>query len=141
MIFINGGFPLVDELKIKYPELELGDNEIKQILKEDFEIFLKLLAPFAPHIAEELWSKIGNKTSIHLEKWPEYDKSLIVDEEIELIVQINGKLRDKIKIKADLGEEEAKKIVLESEKVKNWIDGREIKQVVFVKGKLMNIVV
>jgi len=141
MIFINGGFPLVDELKIKYPELELGDNEIKQILKEDFEIFLKLLAPFAPHIAEELWSKIGNKTSIHLEKWPEYDKSLIVDEEIELIVQINGKLRDKIKIKADLGEEEAKKIVLESEKVKIWIDGKKIKQVVFVKGKLMNIVV
>ena len=116
-------------------------NEIKQILKEDFEIFLKLLAPFAPHIAEELWSKIGNKTSIHLEKWPEYDKSLIVDEEIELIVQINGKLRDKIKIKADLGEEEAKKIVLESEKVKIWIDGKKIKQVVFVKGKLMNIVV
>ncbi|OGF20659.1 hypothetical protein A2316_03900 [Candidatus Falkowbacteria bacterium RIFOXYB2_FULL_38_15] len=116
----------------------VGEEEIDV---ENWKLFLQILAPFAPHLAEELWANLGNKTSIHLEKWPEHDKSLIVDEEIELIVQINGKLRDKIKIKADLGEEEAKKIVLESEKVKNWIDGKKIKQVVFVKGKLMNIVI
>jgi leucyl-tRNA synthetase len=121
--------PKIEKMKGKY-ECDI----------EALKIFLRLLAPFAPHLAEELWHELGNKNSIHLEKWPEYDPALIVDEEIELVVQVNGKLRDKIKIKADLEEEEVKKIVLGSEKVKNWIDGKKIRQIVFVKGKLMNIV-
>ena len=145
MIFVNGGFPPSDELKIKYPKLELGDNDIKQILKPHFETFLRLLAPFAPHLAEEIWrdskNGLGYKKSIHLEKWPKYDPALIVEEEIDLIIQINGKVRDSIKVKADISEGEAKKIATESEKVKKWIDGQKIKKLIFVKGRLVNIVV
>jgi leucyl-tRNA synthetase len=106
-----------------------------------FETFLKLLLPFAPHIAEELWENLGHKESIAEEPWPKYDPSLIVEEEIDLVVQVNGKVRDTIRVKADISEDEAKKVVLESGKVKKWIEGKEIKKIIFVKGKLINVVV
>ena len=116
-------------------------GEAGEVSDENWKLFLQVLAPFAPHLAEEFWEKLGEKKSIHLDVWPNYDKELIVDEEIELIVQVNGKLRDKINIKADLEEEEVKNIVLKSEKVKSWTGGGEIKKVIFVKGRLVNIVV
>ena len=90
---------------------------------------------------EELWEKLGHKESIFKEKWPEYDAKLAKDEEIEMVVQINGKVRDKFKVSVDISEEEAKKMALESAKVKKWLDGKEPKKVVFVKGKLVSIVV
>jgi len=111
------------------------------IMRSQFEKFLLILAPFAPHMAEELWEKLGNKKSIHLTEWPEYDEALIIEEEIDLIIQVNGKVRDSIKVKADISEEEAKKVAVESEKVKKWIDGQKIKKIIFVKGRLVNIVV
>ncbi|MFA5413656.1 MAG: leucine--tRNA ligase [Patescibacteria group bacterium] len=106
-----------------------------------YQLLITLLAPFAPHLAEELWEKLGNKKSIHLAEWPKHDPALIVEEEIDLIIQINGKMRDSIRVKADISEEEAKKIATESEKVKKWIDGQKIKKLIFVKGRLVNIVV
>ncbi len=108
---------------------------------EKYTIYLKLLSPFAPHIAEELWEKLGNKESIFKEKWPEYDESLIQEEEIELVVQVNGKLRDRIKVPADISEEEAIEKAKGSEKVKQFIGDKEIRKVIFVKGKLINIVI
>ncbi len=113
----------------------------KTIPKEYFEKLLILLSPFTPHIAEELWSEIGNKESIFLSRWPEYDKNLIKEDEIEMLLQVNGKLRDKIKALADISEEEAKKLAFESEKVKKEISGKEIKKVIFVKGRLINVVI
>jgi leucyl-tRNA synthetase len=113
----------------------------EKISPDVWKLFLKILAPFAPHLAEELWEKIRNKKSIHLEKWPEYDPRLVAEEEIDLIIQINGKLRDSIRVKADINEEEAKKVATGSEKIKKWIEGKEIKKIIFVKGKLVNIVV
>jgi leucyl-tRNA synthetase len=107
----------------------------------DYEILITLLSPFAPFLSEELWEKLGHKESIFKEKWPEYDKKLIKDEEIDLIVQINGKVRDKIKVSADISEEEAKKIVLESERIKNFIGDNKIKKTIFVKGRLLSIVI
>ncbi|HEX7586441.1 MAG TPA: class I tRNA ligase family protein, partial [Patescibacteria group bacterium] len=107
----------------------------------EYELLITLLSPFAPHIAEELWEKLGHKESIFLEPWPEYDPELIKDEEIELVIQINGKLRDRIKVATDISEKEAKKISLESKKVKNFIAGKKIQKIIFVKGKLINIVV
>jgi len=104
-------------------------------------LFIILLAPFAPHLAEELWEKLGNKKSIFLESWPEYDKNLIQDEKFELIVQINGKVRDRIKVKMDIAEDEAKKIAMQSQKIKNFISGKKIKKVIFVKNRLINIVI
>jgi leucyl-tRNA synthetase len=114
-----------------------------------FEVLVKLLSPFAPHIAEELWFSLAEASenkekygkSVFLQSWPDYDESLIKEEEVELVIQVNGKLRDKIKVAADISEEEAKKIVAESEKVKNFVGEKEIKKTIFVGGKLINIVI
>jgi leucyl-tRNA synthetase len=106
-----------------------------------YSLFLILLAPLAPHITEELWQKLGNKKSIFLEKWPEYDSRLIKEETVTLVIQVNGKVRDKIEVEADVSEEKAKELAISRKKVKNWIEGKEIKKVIFVPGKLINIVV
>ncbi len=103
--------------------------------------FLILISPFAPHMAEELWEKLGHKESIFKETWPEYDPELIKDEEIELILQVNGKIRDRMKVPADISEEEAKRIALASEKIKSNIADKDIRKIIFVKGRLINIVI
>ncbi|HBR79870.1 MAG TPA: leucine--tRNA ligase, partial [Candidatus Moranbacteria bacterium] len=108
---------------------------------DDFKKFLILLSPFAPHMAEEIWSNLGHEKSIFLEKWPEFDEAMTKDEEINLVVQINGKMRDIIKVSADISEEEAKKIALESEKVKVYIEGKEIRKIIYIRGRLVSIVI
>ncbi|PIW75880.1 MAG: leucine--tRNA ligase [Candidatus Portnoybacteria bacterium CG_4_8_14_3_um_filter_40_10] len=113
----------------------------EEIAQEDFETFLKLLSPFAPHIAEEIWQQLGHNKSVFTEKWPQFDKNLVKDETIELVIQINGKVRDKIEVAADIFEEEAKKIALASEKIKTILSGQEPKKVIFVRGRLINIVI
>jgi leucyl-tRNA synthetase len=106
-----------------------------------YQLLVTLLSPFAPFISEELWEKLGHKESIFKESWPKYDSKLIKDEEIELVIQVNGKVRDKIKASADISEEEAKKVALESEKIKTHISGKEIRKIIFIKGRLINIVI
>ncbi|MBU2579093.1 leucine--tRNA ligase [Patescibacteria group bacterium] len=105
------------------------------------QLFLKLLAPFAPFISEELWAKLGHKKSIHLEKWPEYNSRLLKQKKIILIVQVNGKFRDKIEVNVDISEQEAKEIILSREKIQKYTKGKEIKKIIFVPGKLFNIVI
>jgi leucyl-tRNA synthetase len=117
-------------------------SEEGQILsKSDVESFLKTLAPFAPHIAEELWEKLGHKDSIFLESWPKYDEKLIKKDKIDLIIQVNGKVRDKIEVKIDISKDEAEKIALNQEKVKNSLNNQKPKKIIFVRGKLINIVI
>jgi len=123
------------------------DKQEKISLKH-YTLYLLLLSPFAPHLAEELWSKLGNHRqggagtkSIFQEKWPEYNQNLIKDEEFELIIQISGKVRDKIRVKMDIFEDEAKKLAMQSEKIKTQIENKEIKKIIFVKHRLINIVV
>jgi len=108
--------------------------------KDTIEKMLILLSPFAPHLAEEIWQKIGNKNSIFFEKWPKYDPKLVKEETITLIIQVNGRVRDKIEVEADISEKEARELAISQEKVQKWIEGKEIKKVVFVPGKLINIV-
>jgi len=117
------------------------EGKNKKVSREFIEKFLILLSPFTPYISEELWFKLDNKRSIFKEFWPKYNPKLVKDEIITLIIQVNGKLRDKIKVPVDIHEDEAKKLTLASEKVKKWIEGKEIKKVIFVPGKLINIVV
>ncbi len=107
----------------------------------DMEKILIILSPFAPHIAEEIWQKLGHEKSIFLEKWPGYDPKLVKDEEIMLIVQVNGRVRDQIKIASGVKEEEAKKLALGSAKVIKYTEGKEIRKVIFVKDRLINFVV
>ena len=118
---------------------EMEKSEI--IPKEIYKNFLIILSPFAPHIAEELWNQLGIKTSIFKEKWPEYDRKLIKDEEFQLVIQINGKVRDTVAASMDMAENEAKELAMQSEKVKKHLAGKEIKKVIFVKNRLINIVV
>ncbi len=94
--------------------------------KDTVDILLKLLAPTAPHTTEELWHLTQHSGSIHNQSWPKWDEALAKEEEITLIVQVNGKLRDRINVPASISEAEAKKIAGESPKVKAYIEGKEI---------------
>ena len=105
-------------------------------------LFVKLLAPFAPYLAEEIWHEVlKHKESIHLETWPEYDEKYLQDENFDLIVQINGKMRDVVSTPRDVSEEEAKKLALASEKIKKHLNGGAVKKTVFVKNRLINLVI
>ncbi len=119
----------------------VNEAQEKGLTKEQSEVFLRVLAPFAPHLAEELWEKLGNVGSIFKESWPTFDPKLVQDEEIELVVQVNGKLRDRFTVSASLIEDELKQQALAREKVKAWLVGKKIERVVVVKGRLVNIVV
>jgi len=109
--------------------------------KKDLADFLKILSPFAPHLSEEIWSQKEFKGLCCEQKWPKYDEELIREEKVLLIVQINGKLRDKIEIDFDATQKQAEKTVLDSEKIKALIGASEIKKIIFVPNKLINIVI
>ncbi|MFH2013620.1 MAG: class I tRNA ligase family protein, partial [Patescibacteria group bacterium] len=108
--------------------------------KKHDEMFLKVLCVFCPHICEELWERLGNKESIFLESWPEYDEKLIKKDKFELVIQINGKVRDKIEVDSEISQEQAEKLVLSSDKIKSWLIGKKPKKIIFIKEKLINIV-
>jgi leucyl-tRNA synthetase len=109
--------------------------------KAAVEKLVLILAPFAPHIAEELWEKLGHAGTLAYEPWPEYDKELIREKEIELAVQVNGKIKDRIVVSADADEEQIKQKALTSEKVAAAIAGRELRKVIVIKSRLVNIVI
>ncbi|KKR21130.1 MAG: Leucyl-tRNA synthetase [Candidatus Moranbacteria bacterium GW2011_GWA2_39_41] len=111
------------------------------IAESSYELLVTILAPFAPHMAEEIWNNLGHTESIFVSSWPAYDPELIKDEKINLVVQVNGKVRDTIEVEADIAEDEAKKVALESEKVKAYVVGKEIRKIIYVKNKLISIVV
>ena len=105
------------------------------------DTLLLLLAPTAPHLAEELWQRTGHDYSIHNQSWPQWDEALAKDEEITLVIQVNGKLRDRITVPVSITEAEAKQKVLESQRVKPYLEGKEDIRTIYVQGKLVNIVV
>ena len=109
--------------------------------RESTAILLKLLAPTAPHLAEELWQRTGHEYSIHNQSWPQWDEELARDEEITLVVQVNGKLRDRITVPASITEAEARQIALERERVKAYLEGKEIVKTICVPGGPVNFVV
>ena len=113
----------------------------KSINEKDFKMFLQILAPFAPHITEEIWCGLGEKKSIHKSSWPKWDKKKIVDETITIGVQINGKVRTEITVSKDIEEEDIKVLVLKDKKVLEWIGGGVVKRIIYVKGRIVNIVV
>ncbi len=112
----------------------------ESISKETFESFVAILAPFAPHVTEEMWQKLGNDGFLALGPWPDFDESLAMDDEVEWVFQINGKVRDKVMLPGDVSEEEAKNKALESDKVRKTLGDKKPKKIIFVRGKLVNIV-
>ncbi len=123
--------------------MELVNEMSKQssVLSSQYVVLVKLLSPFAPHLTEELWQSLGNTSTISSASWPVYDEALCKSVEMELVIQINGKLRDTIIVSPDISEAEAKQVALASEKIQKWLDGKEPKKVIYVTGKLVSIVV
>lgn len=123
--------------------LNAMEKQAESLTDSQRAVFLRLLAPFAPHNVEELWSGLpdNRKKSIHLESWPNYDEKLVTEKEFELLIQVNGKLRDKILAPKDMNQEEAEKMALSRERVKAHTGGKTPKKVVFVSGRLINIVI
>jgi leucyl-tRNA synthetase len=112
--------------------------------EDSISALLRLLAPTTPHLAEELWQKTGNDYSIHNQNWPQWDKALARDEEITLVVQVNGKLRDRKVVPASTTEVEAKQIAAESTRMQPYLEGKEVAKVIYVPGvsvRLINFVV
>ncbi len=117
-------------------------KEAKTPLKNsDIAMLIQILAPFAPHISEEIWANLGNKDSVFLSKWPSYDETLIKDETISLVVQVNGKLRGTLNVPFDIEEDEAFSMIEEEPSIFKWLEGKEVIKKIFVKGKLINIVI
>ncbi len=111
------------------------------VTREDIKILLLLLSPFAPHLAEELWSSAGFKKLCCEQKWPKYDPKLIEEEKVLLIVQVNGKVRDKIEAASGLSQKQAESLALKSEKIKILIGENKVSKIIFVPNKLINIVI
>jgi len=128
---------LVNEMNGFEPE---GGQDM-QALRFGVENLLLLLCPFTPHIAEELWQMIGNKPSISLRPWPVWDEKMAADEEVELVIQINGKLRGKLMISAGLPDEQIKETALRDGKIAEAIGRKTIRKVIVIKGRLVNIVI
>ena len=105
------------------------------------QLLIKLLSPFAPHIAQELWQKLGGKNLLDFEEWPKWDEKMIQEEEFDLIIQVNGKFRAALRVKKEISESEAKKLALNNETIKKWLIGKEIKKVIFVPNRLINLIV
>jgi leucyl-tRNA synthetase len=116
-------------------------NKEEKISKVEAEVFLKLLAPFAPHMTEELWHAFGNNDSIHVQKWPEFDEKQLVSEKVLVVVQINGKKRGEFEIASSDMSDQKKAEEKAREAVLKHIDGVEVKKVIYVPGKIVNIVV
>jgi leucyl-tRNA synthetase len=128
---------LVNEL-YRYKTLE---NINKGLLKYAVNCMILILSPFSPHICEEMWQHMGHSNSLYKEKWPEADESAMVKDEIEIVIQINGKVKEKIQVENNLSKNEFLESALKNDKVKALIEGKNIIKMIPVPGKLINIVI
>ena len=133
---VSGLMELLNEMTLTKARGAFGT----QAWQEAESIYLRMLAPVSPHIAEELWERTGHEYSVHNQSWPEVDAAATKEEEITLIVQVNGKLRDRLTVPTTISEEEAKTAALASEHVQEFLKGASPKKVIYVPGRLVNIV-
>lgn len=122
-------------------KIKEGGLVSSSVWKEAIGCFLRLLAPSAPHLAEELWNRTGHPYSVHNQPWPEYVEELTKEEEITLVIQVNGKLRDKVLVSASISEVEARELALGRARVKAHIDGKKLAKVIYVPRRVVNVVV
>src|SRR3989339_721396 len=127
----------ISSMMVLVNEMEKSES----INEKDFKLFLQILAPFAPHITEEIWANLGEKKSIHKSPWPKWDKKKIIDDTAKIAVQVNGKVRSEIIVGNNTTEEKVKDIALKDKNIISWIEGKIIKRVIYVRGRIVNIVV
>jgi len=124
-----------------YKYKEENGNHKPEVLKEAVKNLLLLLAPFAPFITEELWEAIGGKGSVHKQSWPVYDLEAMAEEEVEIVIQVNGRIKERIRINTEASAQEMSEYVLAQPRIQQLIKGKQIIKVIPVPGKLVNIVV
>ncbi len=135
-IEIMGFNTAISSMMICVNEMEKAES----LSVKDFKLFLQIVAPFIPHVAEELWREMGEKKSIHLSKWPKYDPKKIVDDTFTLVIQVNSKVRAEATVPVSLSEKEAEEIAKNHPMIQSWIAGKTIRKIIYVKNKLVNIV-
>jgi leucyl-tRNA synthetase len=119
----------------------LNTLEVRQnVTRKELQTLLQLLAPFAPYLTEELWEHLGNQNSIHTSSWPSFDPEAIRSETISIPVQVNGRVRDQLEIASDTPEDEVKRLALASEKVQRFLAGQNVRKVIYVPGRVVNVV-
>ncbi len=133
---ISAVMELVNEM-YRYKD---GDEMNVELFRFAINRLMLILSPFVPHVAEEMWEASGNEGLIYDQSWPEYDESTLRLETKEIVVQVNGRLRDKLQLPADISEEDMEKAAMDSDKIKNQLEGKQIVKVITVPGKLVNIV-
>lgn len=134
---ISGLMELLNEMIKAADNGAAGSKEWQEAL----EIFLLMMAPATPHIAEELWAVLGKPYSVHLQAWPVLDPQAIIEDVITLVIQVNGKVRDRIEVAANISEEDAKVVALKSEVIQKFLGGKTPQKIIVVPGKLVNIVI
>ncbi|MCL4265119.1 MAG: leucine--tRNA ligase [Anaerolineae bacterium] len=137
----NTAVAAIMELRNALNDGRKAPNVSQLAWQEAVDTLLLLLAPIAPHLTEELWAQRGHAYSIHQQPWPQWDEAVAKEDAVTLIVQVNGRVRDKLEVPADLDDEAVKQIALSSDKAQGWLDGKEPRKVIVVRGKLVNIVV
>jgi leucyl-tRNA synthetase len=118
-----------------------GKKEYPGALREALETVVRLLAPFVPHIAEEAWSCLGYEGGIEASGWPAWEESALIEDEKVIVIQVNGKVRGKVTVAADAGEEEVREAALAEENVVRFTSGKTVRKVVVIPGRLVNVVV
>ena len=113
----------------------------RDLTRDEFVTYIKLLCPIAPHLCEEIWERIGGEGFLSMSPWPVYQESKTVDATVKVGVQVNGKLRGVVELPADCGKEEAMKIASEDDKIKAFLEGKNIVKEIYVPNKIVNIVV
>ena len=133
MEFVNGIYDYIENV----------DQDARNIplLKQAFQVLLKLLAPFTPHIAEELWERICGKPGVHLQSWPTYDPEALVVDTITLAVQVNGKVRDHVEVSVNASQDEIQEQVLALDRVRELVGSKKVVKVIVVPQKLVNVVI
>jgi leucyl-tRNA synthetase len=107
----------------------------------EYKILLQLLSVFAPHMTEEIWHELGETESIHLSVWPTWDKEKIIDQTMTLAIQVSGKVRAEMTVNRELSEDEIKAEALNHESIRSWTADKEIQRIIYVPGRLVNIVI
>jgi leucyl-tRNA synthetase len=136
----NTAIAAVMELLNILQPAELATPQFPAVMKEALQSVILLMSPLVPHITEELWERMGNSQPLSQAVWPAYDPDAVVDEELLVVVQVNGKLRSKLTVAAGIGEDELKALALADEKIAQFIGGLTVRKVISVPGKLVNIV-
>jgi leucyl-tRNA synthetase len=115
--------------------------DAESIADDDYKAYICLIAPFAPHITEEIWHDLGYETSIHHESWPEFDPELLIEDQVVIAIQVNGKVRGTIQVASDATEDMVRQAALADSNVERHLAGQEPKKTIYVPGKIFNIVI